>query len=85
MTREDGDECLFEFAPVFATVEGKIDETTVNGAVNKFAVDIPSLVIAPPDPSAAFQAAKKYLEQKAGLWDWEEDVEFIGLSWVVFK
>jgi len=39
----------------------------------------------PPDPSIAFQAVKKYLEQKAGIWDWDEDVEFIGLSWVVFK
>jgi len=26
-----------------------------------------------------------YIDQQAGIWDWDEDVEFIGLSWVIFK
>jgi SNF2 family DNA or RNA helicase len=85
MTREDGDECLFEFIPVFANAEGKIDETAVNLAVNQIAIDPPKTSVVPPNPDTAFQAAKRYLEQKAGLWDWADDVEFIGLSWVVFK
>jgi HKD family nuclease/ERCC4-related helicase len=85
MAREDGEECLFEFAPVFATVEGKIDETAANVAVNQQSNDSPSSTTAPPDPRLSYQAAKQHLEQKAGLWDWDEDVEFIGLSWIVFK
>jgi len=85
MAREDGDECLFEFAPVFVTAEGKVDESALNVAVNQEVNDPPKSTIIPPDPSLAFQAAKQRLEQKAGLWDWEDDIEFIGLSWVVFK
>ena len=38
-----------------------------------------------PDPSTAFNAVKKHLEGKAKIWDWTDDVEFVGLSWVCFK
>lgn len=85
MTREDGDECLFEFVPVFVTAEDKIDETAANLAVSQVAIDPPTPKVVPPDPNTAFQVAKRYLEQKTGLWDWDDDVEFIGLSWTVFK
>jgi hypothetical protein len=57
----------------------------VNLAVNQIAIDSPKARMVPPDPNTAFQATKRYLEQKTGLWDWVDDVEFIGLSWVGFK
>jgi hypothetical protein len=38
-----------------------------------------------PDSTEAFYAAKQHLEQTAALWDWTDDVEFLGLSWVEFK
>ena len=84
MAREDGDEYLFELAPVFSTAEGKVDETALGFAM-RYTTGSAASAVNPPDPSIAFQAVKKHLEQKAGIWDWDEDVEFIGLSWVVFK
>jgi len=38
-----------------------------------------------PDPEAAFQAAREHVEKTAGIWDWAEDVEFLGISWVRFE
>jgi len=84
MAREDGDEYLFELAPVFSTAEGKVNETALDFAM-RYTTGSAASAVNPPDPSIAFQAVKKHLEQKAGIWDWDEDVEFIGLSWVVFK
>ncbi|MFC1903116.1 hypothetical protein ACFLX4_03510, partial [Chloroflexota bacterium] len=84
MAREDGDEYLFELASVFSTAEGKVEETALDFAV-RYTTGSGASAVNPPDPSVAFQAVKKHLEQKAGIWDWDEDVEFIGLSWVVFK
>jgi RNA polymerase recycling family C-terminal len=85
VTREDGDECLFQFAPVFATVDGCIDEAALTPAVTQVATDAPASTSPPPDPAKAFHAAKQYLEQETTLWDWADDVEFLGLSWVEFK
>jgi len=85
MAREDGDECLFEFAPVFVTGDGEIDESAARAAVEYSARGSTAGEIVPPDADVAFQAAKKHLEGKAGLWDWVDDVEFVGMSWVVFK
>lgn len=84
VTREDGDECLFQFTPVFVTADGQIDEAALAIAVTRNATDTPAKSSPPPDVSAAFEAAKKHLEQKLGLWDWDDDVEFLGVSWVEF-
>jgi len=84
IAREDGDEYLFELAPVFSTAEGKVDETALGFAM-RYTTGSGASSVKPPDPGVAFLAVKKHLEQKAGIWDWDEDVEFIGLSWVVFK
>jgi len=85
MAREDGDECLFEFAPVFVAADGCVDESAARVATRKtasHAVEPPATL---PDPTQAFGIAKQYVERNAELWDWEDDVEFIGLSWIVFK
>ena len=37
-----------------------------------------------PDPAVAFGIARKHLKETAHLWDWADDVEFIGLSRVEF-
>lgn len=85
VTREDGDECLFQFAPVFVTADGQIDGAALTSAVTQTATDAPASTTLPPDPTMAFHAAKQHLEQQATLWDWADDVEFLGLSWVEFK
>lgn len=84
VTREDSDECLFQFCPVFVTTDGQIDEAALAAAVTKTAIEDSTLASPTPDASPAFEVAKKHLEQKLGLWDWDDDVEFLGLSWVVF-
>jgi len=84
IAREDGDEYLFELAPVFSTTEGKVDEAALGFAM-RYTTGSGASAANPPDPGVAFKAVRKHLEQKAGIWDWDEDVEFIGLSWVVFK
>jgi ERCC4-related helicase/HKD family nuclease len=85
ITREDGDECLFRFAPVFVTADGTIDEKSLIPAVNGIAVESGAEKVSVPEPSKAVAAAKQYLEQNNNVWDWVDDVEFIGLSWVRFK
>ncbi|MGA2159999.1 MAG: helicase-related protein [Dehalococcoidia bacterium] len=83
LTREDGDEYLFEFMPVFVDESNKVDEKLLPFALKSGAGSDTS--INPPDPTAAFSTAKKYVEQKASIWDWDENIEFVGISWVVFK
>ena len=48
------------------------------------AAERPASKISPPDPSPAFEIAKHHIEEKLNLWDWIEEVEFLGLSWVEF-
>jgi len=85
ITREDGDECLFRFAPVFVDAEGTVDENAVSAAVTQPAIESPEEVAQPPHPSEPFDIAGKWLEETGHIWDWDDDVEFIGLSWVCFK
>ena len=85
ITREDSDECLFRFEPVFVNADGRIDDEAVGPAVTgEAAAEAPSAEPV-PDSSQAFAAARRRLEETAGVWDWADDVEFLGLSWVVFR
>lgn len=85
VTREDGDECFFQFSPVFVSNDGQIDESALSAAVTKEAIDSSNPQIYPRDPSAPFEIAKRYLESKLSLWDWDDEVELLKLSWVVFS
>ncbi len=84
ITREDGDECLFDFQPVFVRRDGTIDEAAASAAANHQGSESAHRQ-SPPDPSAFFQAAKLHLEKSANLWDWDDDVEFVGMSFVNFE
>ncbi len=84
ITREDGDECMFEFFPVFSSAQGSVDEQALAAAIHGTAQEAPSSATQVPDATNAFQAARQYLEQKVTIWDWDDDVEFIALSWVTF-
>jgi hypothetical protein len=85
ITREDGDECLFQFEPVFVAADGRVDEEAATAAVTGESDGAAPLTGGIPDPQAAFQAARRHVEKKAGVWDWADDVEFLGLSWVIFS
>jgi ERCC4-related helicase len=82
--RGDGDECLFQFAPVFVTPDGQIDEEALTAAVTGEALETSGSNGAVPDVDRAFRGARQHLEGQANVWDWADDVEFVGLSWVLF-
>lgn len=85
ISREDGDECLFRFCPVFVDSSGKVDETLLAAAVTESAVEDAKATAQPPDPAMLFETAKRWLEENGGVWDWDDDVEFVGMSWVEFQ
>ncbi len=81
---ETGAEYLFQLRPVFVRDDGTVDEEAVGPAVALTGEDGPTIG-GVPDPRAAFDVAKAHLEGRAGIWDWDDDVEFLGLSWVTFR
>jgi superfamily II DNA or RNA helicase len=83
ITREDGDECLFDFQPVFVREDGQIDEVAAIAGVKMTATE-GEASNDPPDVAPFLEAAQKHLLTTANLWDWEEVVEFVGTSWVEF-
>ena len=85
ITRGGGDECLFQFHPVFISPDGKIDNELLAQAVTGTALETTAAKCNPPDPSPAFNAAKAHVENEVGLWDWVDDVEFLAMSWTEFK
>jgi len=85
ISREDGDECLFRFSPVFVDTAGNVDEDLVSPAVTESAVEDAKASAPPPDPGKPFEIARKWLEEKTGIWGWDDDVEFIGTCWVQFR
>jgi superfamily II DNA or RNA helicase len=85
ITREDGDECLFRFAPVFVNTDDQIDTEALGPAVTGVSNGTAPSADRVPVPERAFQVARRHLEEQAGVWDWADDVEFLGLSWVTFR
>lgn len=84
ITREDGDECIFDFQPVFVSSDGVVNHEAAAAAVDSQAHDSkPRLT--PPPAAIFFNAAKAHFQKNAQIWDWEDDVEFLGISWVEFE
>lgn len=84
ITREDADEYMFQFVPVFVTAEGAIDESACMPAVLSEGSDMSGPGDTVPDATVAMASARAWAEQKADLWDWADDVEFVAMSWNVF-
>ena len=55
-----------------------VGKTAARAAVEHEASACPETGIVAPEGEVAFRAAKKHLEGKARLRDWEDDVEFGG-------
>lgn len=85
ITRDGGDECLFQFQPVFVNRDGVVDNESLETAVTATSMEVDATKCIPPDPMDAFKTARTGLERKMALWDWIDDVEFLGMSWVEFK
>jgi ERCC4-related helicase len=81
---ESGDECLFQFRPVFVGDDGTINEDAVGPAVALSAEDAATPRGSVPDAGPAYERAKAHLEGQVSLW-WDDAVEFLGLSRVEFR
>ena len=71
-----------DFRPVFVRHDGAVDEGAARIAVAEAATGRPTAK--PTDPHRALEIAKSHLEKTTKLWDWDEDVEFLGMSFVEF-
>ena len=86
--REDGDEYLFSLYTVVISAEGKPDDELATVAASSYSKDDPLppsanyLVSALDDLriDRAHQVARAEIERKAQFWDWDEDVELIGVA-----
>lgn len=93
VARADGDEHLFDWHTVVVLCDGNVDETLAALAAKEY-----SLAGYEPTPfvSAALDrltsaelekasfSARAYLEQRTQLWDWDEEVDLIGVAKIVF-
>jgi superfamily II DNA or RNA helicase len=89
--RGDGDEYLFDSHTLVVLPDGSIDDSMAELAARE------SSLPGGPDDTAlealrhlesldldkAYQLAKAYLEKRAQFWDWDEDVDLIGMAKLV--
>jgi hypothetical protein len=89
--REDGDEYLFDLHTVVVLPDGSIDTALSTLAASSYS-ESESLTpqieraldsLGKLDVEEAFHHAKDHVERNAQLWDWDEDVELIGVARVV--
>jgi hypothetical protein len=93
VAREDGDEYFFDLHTVFVNSNGKINEKLAEIALKGYSLEIDELS-APVSAALgkldstllgkAFESAKSYLQEQTKLWDWDEEVDLIGIAKVAF-
>jgi superfamily II DNA or RNA helicase len=89
--REDGDEYLFDMHTLVVLADGGLDEKLAELAAREFSLedgssnaDLEALrQLESLDLDNAYQLAKAALEKRVQFWDWDEDVELIGVARVV--
>jgi superfamily II DNA/RNA helicase len=89
--REDGDEYLFDMHTVVVLPDGSIDPDLSSLAASRYSEnESPSPQVERAlnsqgdlDVEQAYEHAKAHVERTAQLWDWDEDVELIGVARVV--
>jgi hypothetical protein len=89
--REDGDEYLFELHTIVVLPDGSLDDRLAELAAREFCLqEIPDGVplealrqLDSLDPDSAYEVAKAALEKRAQFWDWDEDVDLIGVAKLV--
>lgn len=89
--REDGDEYLFDLHTIVVLSDGSLDEKLAEAACSTYSLEaeLPSAAMSALselnslDLARAFQLAKNAAEKRAVFWDWDEDVELIGVAKLV--
>jgi len=93
VAREDGDEHLFDWHTVVVRCDGNIDEDLAAFAAKEYSLTgyepTPSIALALDNLTSAelekaFVSVRAYLERRTQLWDWDEEVDLIGVAKVVF-
>jgi len=92
VAREDGDEHLFDFHTVVVGSDGAIDEELAKIAAGSYSeeLELDQAALRALERldaigvDAAFEVAKARLEGQTKLWDWDEEVDVIGVANVVF-
>jgi superfamily II DNA or RNA helicase len=92
VSREDGDEHLFDFHTVLVGSDGIINEELAEIAAKVYSKEqYPDKLVSAAlgelrsfDIATAFESAKAYLEKQTKLWDWDEEVDVIGVARTVF-
>jgi superfamily II DNA or RNA helicase len=91
--REDGDEYLFDSYTVVVRTDGGIDDVMASWAASRYSKEGPI----PPQAQKllrdldnlpfdqAYKLAREHLEGQVQLWDWEEDVDLIGVARTAFQ
>jgi superfamily II DNA or RNA helicase len=91
VARADGVEFLFDLYTIVVLADGSIDGKLAEIAASTFSVegDLPPAAssalrkLQPLGLHNAYQSAKIYLETQTELWDWDEDVDLIGVAKLV--
>ena len=89
--RDDGDEYLFDLHTFVVLPDGALDEKTAELAASEFSLpDGPDNAaleglrhLESLDLDSAYQLANAALEKRAQFWDWDEDVDLIGVAKLV--
>ncbi len=92
VAREDGDEYLFDLHTTVVSAEGEVIEEMSRIAASEYSYEdgndsngeaalkgLDRLSV-----EQAFEIAKTDLQERTRLWDWDEDVDLIGVAKVVF-
>ncbi len=89
--REDGNEFLFDFYTLVIRADGSADDELASWAAGEWSREGPL----PPQAHSrlreldslslgdAYEVARQHLEGRVSLWDWDEDVDLIGVARVV--
>jgi hypothetical protein len=87
--REDHEEFLFTFCPVFVREDGSIDEVTTRVCLESYShTSAKEYGDKPLDagirPDQAFAIAKAHLQKNIqNIWDWDEDVSLLNVAFVM--
>jgi superfamily II DNA or RNA helicase len=93
VAREDGDEHLFDWHTVVVTSGGNVDEDLAALAAREYSLVgyEPTLSVSAAvgkltsaELEKAFLSARACLEHRTHLWDWDEEVDLIGVAKVAF-
>ncbi len=89
VSREDGDEYLFDFHTVIVRSDGTVDRKLAELAAKSYSFDENTdqaglKQLERVRVETAFESARDALAKRIKVWDWDEEVELIGVAKVTF-